>query len=148
MKQCIRPVSNLLSFLTFLLIASPIYAADGLELGTFKGLGAYEPEVSQDVSSAGNILANILSNVISFLTLVAGIFFMIWFMIGALKWLTAGGKREQVEQAKSSMTNAAIGLIIVAASYAIIFIVGTVLGLDILNIGAMVQKLGPGGGSN
>ena len=139
-------ISFIVSCWLLIISYSPIFAKEqkGLKIGIFEGLGAYEPEISQDVTSAGSALANILSNIIGFLTILAGIYFIIYFMLGGLKWLTSSGKAERVEEAKKSMTNAAIGLIIVVAAYAIIFIVGLVLGIDILNIQKALQLLGPG----
>ena len=136
-------VCYLLLAISYLLLASPVWAQT--DLGTFKGLGAYEPPVSQNPIPAGFILANIISNAIGFLTVTAGIFFMFYFMVGALQWLMAGGKPDKVQQAQDTMTHAVIGLIIIVASYAIIFIVGQVLGLKILQPVENILKLGPQG---
>jgi len=136
-------------FLAFSLLTAklffPISALAQKPLGTFEGIGGYLPEVSSDeggLGTTGNVFADFFSNILGFLTLLAGLFFLIYFLVGALSWLTSSGKREQVEKAKQSMTNAAIGLIIVVAAYGIAFIVGTVLGLEILNIGAAIEKIG------
>lgn len=70
--------------------------------------------------------------------------FLIYFIVAALSWITAGGEKGKIESARNSMTNAALGLIIVIASYAIVGIVGGVLGLNILNpiqvIGTLIPK--------
>jgi hypothetical protein len=118
-------------------------------LGKFEGVGGYLPEVSSDeggLGTTGTVFATFFSNILGFLTLLSGIFFLVYFLVGGLTWLTASGKHEQVEKAKQSMTNAAVGLIIVVAAYGIAFIIGRVLGLDILDIGAAFQKIGAGGG--
>lgn len=108
-------------------------------LGTFKGLGGYIPEtIGADINPFSLIIADFLSNIITFLTILAGIYFLIYFMVGALKWISSGGNREKVEEAKKSLTNAAIGLIVVAAAYTIAFIVGKVLGIDFLDIQKMM----------
>lgn len=76
---------------------------------------------------------NLINLIISFLTVIAGLAFFIYFMIGGISWLTAGGDSGKVDKAKSMMTNAAIGLIIIAAAFAITWIVGNALGIDITN---------------
>lgn len=91
-------------------------------------------------------LSVIFSNLLAFFTYVAGLAFVIYFVIGALSWLTAGGDTQKADKAKTYMTNAAIGLIIVVAAYGIISIVGTVLGINILNPGEMINNLGPNTG--
>lgn len=120
----------------------------GFNLGTFKGLGAYDPQIApgeKEVAPASKLLADILSNAIGFLTIISGIFFMLYFIIGGLSWVMSGGKPDKVQKAQDTMTSAAIGLIIVAASYTIIFVVGKVLGIDILNLQKSINLLRPGG---
>jgi amino acid transporter len=69
--------------------------------------------------------------------------FMVYFIIGALTWVSAGGKAEKVEKAKNTMTNAAIGLIVIVAAYSVIYIIGTILGIPILEPEKYLEKLGP-----
>jgi hypothetical protein len=90
-----------------------------------------------------NMLEAILSTIIGFLTILAGLYFMVNFIIGGLGWASAGGEMKKVEDARMRMTNAAVGLIIVVASLSIFYIVGTVLGIDILNIGESLRNLSP-----
>ena len=146
--KTIQKIASLFFLVSWLASPKVVLAADqGLRLGTFGGIGGYLPEVNPEeggLGTTGNVLATFFSNILGFLTLLAGIFFLIYFLVGGLTWLTASGKSEQVEKAKQSMTNAAVGLIIVVAAYGIAFIIGTVLGLDILNIGAAIQKIGAG----
>lgn len=114
-------------------------------LGTFKGLGAYEPIVADQGSgpqTAGSAIAQFLSNIVGFLTILAGVYFLIYFILAAIKWISASGKPDKIEEAQKTMTNGVIGLIIVAASYAIIFIISTVLGINILNLGEVLLKIG------
>lgn len=73
------------------------------------------------------------SNLFGFLTTVAGLMFILYFVLGGLRWISAGGDAQKVETAKTQMTQAAIGVIVVVSAWAIAFIIGTVLGLDILN---------------
>jgi fumarate reductase subunit D len=87
----------------------------------------------------------IFTRIIGFLTIVAGLTFLIYFMIGALNWITGGDDKGKVDAAKKYMTNGAIGMIAIVASYAIVWIVGMVLGLDILNPAKVLQQLTPGG---
>ena len=86
-------------------------------------------------------LSDLISNIIGFLTIVAGLAFLIYFVVGALTWITAGGKTEQVQKAQGQMINAAIGMIVVAASYAIAYIISFVLGVNILNPQSFIDSL-------
>ena len=124
---------------------SPVFANDeGKPIGELKPLpGAYEP--GKGIEGAGKTLRNIFTNTLGVLTIVAGLMFVMYFVLGGISWITAGGKPDKVEQAKQQMTNAVIGLIIVVAAYGIAFIVGTVLGIPILQPGVFLDLLKPGG---
>jgi len=69
--------------------------------------------------------------------------FIIYFVLGALTWIGAGGKTEQLKKAQDQITNAVIGMIIVVASYAVFFILGKILGVNILNPAQEILKLKP-----
>lgn len=98
--------------------------------GSVDGLGAFIPSGEDDV---GTKLTDLFSQSIGFLTVAAGLAFLIYFMLGGLQWITAGGDKGKVDAAKTQMTNGAIGMIIIVAAYGIVWIVGQVLGFDILN---------------
>jgi hypothetical protein len=83
-------------------------------------------------------LGTYISTIITTLTVVGGLAFVIFFFMAAFKWILSSGDKTMTEEAKSQMTNAVIGLIIMIVSYFIIGIVGGVLGLNILNPGQLL----------
>ncbi|HAV15526.1 MAG TPA: hypothetical protein DCX25_04310 [Candidatus Pacebacteria bacterium] len=104
--------------------------------GTITGPGAENFQPNFDASGAnvgGQPIEQFLSVLLGFFTIVGGLMFLMYFVFGGLAWLSAGGEKGKVEAARTQLTNAAIGLIIVIVSQAIIGIVGGVLGLSILN---------------
>lgn len=114
----------------------PKYLAD-ITLDPIQNPSAYQ---AGDIGTTTTSFENLLSNVLIVLTIVAGLAFVLWFLIGGLTWITAGGKSDKVEQAKTMMTNGAIGLIIVAVSYAIAWIVGAAVGIPILEPGELINR--------
>ena len=84
---------------------------------------------------------NIFTMIITFLTIVGGLTFLIYFIIGGLSWISAGGDAKKVDTAKSYLTNGAIGMIVIVASYSIIWVVSEVLGLNILQPGLTITTL-------
>ncbi|MEI6690692.1 MAG: hypothetical protein WCL07_03005 [bacterium] len=100
--------------------------------------GGYNADL---VTSPAKTVELILTNVITVLTIVGGIMFILYFLFGALQWVSAGGEKGKIEKAKGMLTNAAIGLIIIVLSYSITWIVGKVLGVDILNPAATIMKV-------
>lgn len=60
---------------------------------------------------AGNIIRAVLS--------ILGIIILIFILYGGYLWLASGGNEQMVKKAKDILTNAAIGLIIILAAFAI-----------------------------
>lgn len=88
-------------------------------------------------------LEKIISTVIGLVTVAAGLFFVINFILAALEWITAGGDSSKIQKARDKMVQSAIGLIVVVLAYAIIGLVSGVLGLRILNPAATLRTLLP-----
>lgn len=95
-----------------------------LEIGTFF-----------TISDFGKLVSGILGAALT----VASLAFILYFVWGAIGWLTAGGDKTQLEMARQRITNAAIGLGLMAAAWAIYMLVIYMLGL-----GGVIQ-LGGGG---
>lgn len=120
-------------------------------LGQIKGSGKFLPTEAGNIAggvgsgTGGSQIERILTMAVGFLTVVGGLTFLIFFLIGGITWITAAGDTKKVEDAKKYMTNGAIGIIIIVAAYAVIWIVGEVLGLKILNPADTIDKFLPGG---
>lgn len=70
------------------------------------------------------IIGTIINDILIFL----GVIFLILTVYAGFLWMTAGGNEETVKKAKSWLTNAVIGLIIVLAAYSITsFVVGQII---------------------
>ena len=79
-------------------------------------------------------LANYIGTFWKFAYIIGGILLLIYLIIGAIQYLTAGADKEATAGAMRMMTNAFMGLVILAASFPIIKIVEIVLGINILQI--------------
>lgn len=106
-----------------------IKTAYAAPLGDITGSGKFQ----NGLASTDKLFGTFLSTIISTVTIFGSLAFVVFFTMGALKWITAGGDKGKVGEAQSEMTQGAIGLIALVASYFIIGIVGNVLGLNILN---------------
>lgn len=114
--------------------------AQSKSLGTITTPGGYQP-TGTGVEGYTTPLERLISNSLVVLTAVAGIAFILWFLLGGLNWITAGGDKGKIDKAKGMMTNGAIGLIVIAVSYAITWIVGAALGIKVLEPGAVIQGI-------
>ena len=109
-------------------------------IGTGEGFG----RISEFVTSAQGAvtgLSRVLSLVIGLITLAAAIYFMVQLFISGLGWISAGGDKARLEKAQNRMQHALIGLIIVVAAYALTSIISNILGIDILNLQNVLEKL-------
>lgn len=77
----------------------------------------------------GTMFSSIL-NVVMLIAALLVFAFMIW---GGIEWITSGGDKGKAESARNKLTAAVIGLIIVAASYAIVTLVVQFLGFGDFN---------------
>ncbi len=72
-------------------------------------------------------LPQLIGNYIQIFLSLLGVIFLILMLYGGFKWMKARGNATEVEKAKEVIIDAVIGLVIVAASYAITaFIIGQV----------------------
>lgn len=113
--------------------------------GQIKGLGPIADIVDTSGEGVTAQFTAQLSNIIGFLTLLGGLFFVIYFIIAGFEWLQSGGDQGKADKARTRMTNAAIGLLIMVLATALVGIVGGVFGLDLLNPGEIFLRLIPGG---
>jgi hypothetical protein len=70
------------------------------------------------------------------LTLV-GILVLLYILWGGIQWIISGGDKNTLESAKSKITNALLGLAIIAGLWAIFLVIRAFLGLPV--------AIGPGG---
>jgi len=128
-QLCFFNLVRLSLFMLFLKINKTAVAGSE-EIGELEGFStAYQP---QGVGGSAT-LTKILSNILGVLTIVGGLIFIIQFVLGALNWISSSGKPEKIQKAQDKMINAGIGFIAVVAAYGLAFIVGKVLGVNILD---------------
>lgn len=129
--------------LTTILPTSLVHAQDSL-FGTQgisdPGNNFFKGEDSKEDLNALTNLEFLVSQIIGILTVTAGLFFIVYFVIGAFRWVTAGGDSGAVGKARDQMLQATIGLVLVVLSYSIVGLIGSVVGLNILNPAVVLQE--------
>lgn len=120
--------------MTNLIAQKPIDIAPS---GGFKGIGPLGAP-SGAASGAGSgieIFGRFISSVIGLMTIIAIIWFVFTFIIGAIGILASGGDKASLEGARKKITTGIIGLVVVISAIFIIKLIGALLGIDILNLG-------------
>lgn len=121
----------LLSIL-FVLQGAATFASDTLD-NAFRQEGPFESVAdtagySIKGENIDSELMSMISTIITAALSFLGVIFLILMIYGGYLWMTAGGNEQQVEKAKSLITAAIIGLIIVVSAYAISYFVMAKLG--------------------
>ena len=112
----------------------------GTSIGTIEGVGNFKP-VAEGFADAPIQITNLMSLIVGLITIFAGLFFLIIFVAAGVQFITAGGDKQKLETARDKMTTGIVGLVIVIAAYALVGLVGSIFGLDILNPAAMLEQL-------
>lgn len=79
------------------------------------------------LTAAGNIIRGLIMAALIFATVAT----LIYLVIGGVQWITAGGDKNQLENARNKITNAIIGLIIVASAWAVWIFIGNFIGINV-----------------
>lgn len=77
-------------------------------------------------NTLGNILALVM-NVVFYVGIALTVIFLI---MGGIRYITSGGDKEGAEAARSNITNAIIGFIVVLGAFAIRVVVQNVIGVE------------------
>lgn len=74
--------------------------------------------------------------------IVGGIvLFMIYFILSGISWITSSGDPKAVEKARGGLTHALTGLIILFSVFALLKLIGSLFGIDILNLNLEMIRL-------
>lgn len=129
-------------------IVAQVYAAGptavpakNTQLGCGGGFGAFADLFCQGNFNLGKIFNSFVSNILGLLTAISALYFFFQFVTAGIAWIGAGGDKNSIEQARSKIFNAVIGLVVVASAWVLVGIIGSFVGLDILNSGSMIDKL-------
>jgi hypothetical protein len=75
----------------------------------------------------------LINGVLSFVMVIAALLVFLYLIWGGIEWITSGGDKGKTEAARNKITSAIIGLIVVAASYAVLTLALNFLGFSDLN---------------
>lgn len=116
-------------------------AATTIDLGGFTpATEAYSVGSETNAGALAN-MELMISNAFGGITILSGLAFIGYFLVAAFRWVTSGGDKGKVESARNQMTQGLLGLIIVVASYGIVGLLGSVVGLQLLNPGKLICEL-------
>ena len=107
-------------------------------------LGNLGPKLTQGYNPSTDVsggLIKVVSNLLALITIIAGLAFIYYFMVGAINWITAGGEPQKATAARTMIMNALIGLMITVIAYPVILLLSRLLGLPLANPAELFNQL-------
>jgi len=116
-------INKLKNLVQYAAIAAPVYAQDIKLI----------PNDSNWKNLTDLTFGGIISGAISLVMLVVALVFFFILIWGGLRWVMSEGDQKAVEAARAQITNALIGLAIVFAAFAIMKLIETIFGIQLLS---------------
>jgi hypothetical protein len=73
----------------------------------------------------------LINGILNFVMVLGALLVFMYLIWGGIEWITSGGDKGKTESARNKITAAIIGLIVLAASWAILMLVLNFLGTDL-----------------
>jgi hypothetical protein len=87
-------------------------------------------------------IGGLITNALTIIFIAAVLLVLFFIVMGAFQWITSGGDKEKVGNARKTIIAALVGLALLALAFLIVRVVGSVLNIDILNL-PNLPRLGP-----
>jgi len=88
-----------------------------------------------EFSTLGSLtIGGVVSGLIRLVLVIVALVFFAMLVWGGIRWITSKGDKGEVENARNQITHALIGLAIVFVAWAIIRLINTLFGIDIMQL--------------
>lgn len=114
------------------------FSAQAANNGIWAGLGDCRVEGDCSITD----LIRLGTNIFQFMLGIVGSLALLAFIYGGILFLVSGGNTDTIEKGKNALKGATIGLIIVFASYAIVYFVAQTIGIEGSKAGDIFQTGG------
>lgn len=126
MNQIKKFAQSALSSGIILALSASSAFAQNIELGPQGDFSQLPTEVS-DVSRFVSVALQVL-------LVIAAVVFFVMLLVGGIRWILSGGDKANTQAARSQITAALVGLVIVFSAWIIAAIIGRVFRVDLFNI--------------
>lgn len=114
--------------------------------GQGQGILPYAETVAGE-GGGGQAVANVFSALLGAIMLVAAVLVLLYLIWGAFEWITSGGDSGKTEKARSKITAAIIGIILMSSTIAIFMLIQNLLGVNLVRFSG-INGGGVGGGAS
>ncbi len=109
----------------YFLTSAYIYAAD-------QTIQLAPPQGAAAGIAPSTPVGTVVRNALTIVFIVAAVLVLFFLVIGAFQWITSGGDKEKVGNARKTILNALVGFAILALAFLIARVVGLVVNIDLL----------------
>lgn len=113
------------------------------------------PAIDLPFSNGTAFFNSFIPALIGLAFVIGAIVFLLMLVTGAISWITSGGDKIRLEAARSKITNALVGIVVLLGFFAILNFVECFFGFGLrqitvgpFNIGFLSQAVCPGGNTN
>ena len=117
-----------------------VITIQGLLMSAPPAVLAATPIVPNVLQRTTNVL-DVVRGIVSFIILVAFVAAFIFLLVGGVRWITAGGDEKAIASARSTITAAIVGLVIVLLAFAIIRVVEIFFVTNIISTGVNIPTV-------
>ena len=86
-----------------------------------------------EAATSTEAFGNLIGSVLSVSMVVAAILVLLYLIWGAFEWITSGGDKSKVEGARNKITQALIGIIVLASTTALLMVIQNFLNICVLD---------------
>ena len=90
---------------------------------------------NNEASSYQSNFAGLLTRTMGFVMAIAALIVLIYLIWGAMEWITSGGDKGKLENARNKITQSLIGIIVLSAVTALFMLIQQFLGIKVINFG-------------
>lgn len=92
-------------------------------------------QIAQVNSQVGYLGTNVIQLAINLLIVTASLLVLIFVIWGGVKWMLSQGDKKKLEEARSTIIWALVGMFVIVLSFLIINVIGYFFGVNLLKIG-------------
>ncbi len=95
---------------------------------------ALTPAMQAQQQDGTTLISSFVPKLLTFAITIGAIVFFFMFVLGAIKWITSGGDKGAVSEARGQIVNAIIGIIVLFSVFAVATIIEDFFGFSLITI--------------
>jgi hypothetical protein len=93
------------------------------------------PSIGAGTTDAGGTaLGKLVSGLVGALFVAGFLLAVVFLLMGGITWITSGGDKTKLEKARDEITNSIMGIVVVAAAWAVSILVANFFGFDLTKL--------------